>query len=193
MAMTTGKSFDYRQALDDPCRIFGQPGNVLTHPDLDARQKQEILESWRQDAVRLSESEGENMGSGSEPMLKRVNDALLELERQTGTSAPRTSGPSPPEAASWPAAQPRDTAPGTARASLDASVWEAGMRYSRVAVFDRSGCLVIESSGAWPTTAPRLESACHLPGSKIGAKLGDMRYNGLPLGASAGTHPRAAT
>jgi hypothetical protein len=87
MAMTTGKSFDYQQALDDPCRIFGQPGNVLTHPDLDARQKREILESWRQDAVRLSESEGENMGGGSEPMLKRVNDALLELERQTGIGA----------------------------------------------------------------------------------------------------------
>src|SRR5215216_4721754 len=44
---------------------------------------------------------------------------------------------------SWvlgPAAQPRGTAPGTARASLDASLWEAGMRYSRVAVFNRSGC-----------------------------------------------------
>jgi hypothetical protein len=23
MTMTTGKSFDYQQALDDPCRIFG--------------------------------------------------------------------------------------------------------------------------------------------------------------------------
>src|SRR4051812_26080930 len=42
MAMTTGKSFDYQQALDDPCRICGQPGNVLTHADLDARQKREI-------------------------------------------------------------------------------------------------------------------------------------------------------
>ena len=76
-AEKTGTSFDYQQALDDPCRIFGQPGNVLAHPDLDARQKREILESWRQDAVRLSESEGENMGGGSEPMLKRVNYALL--------------------------------------------------------------------------------------------------------------------
>ena len=48
--MTTGKSFDYEQALDDPCRIFGEPGNVLVHPDLDAKQKREILESWWQDA-----------------------------------------------------------------------------------------------------------------------------------------------
>ena len=50
-------------------------------------EKREILESWWQDAVRLSESEGENMGGGNEPMLKRVNDALLELERQTGVGA----------------------------------------------------------------------------------------------------------
>ena len=27
------------------------------------------------------------MGGGNEPMLKRVNDALLELERQTGVGA----------------------------------------------------------------------------------------------------------
>jgi hypothetical protein len=85
--MTTGKSFDYEQALGDPCRIFGEPGNVLLHPDLDAKQKREILESWWQDAMRLSESEGENMGGGKEPMLKRVKDALLELERQTSVGA----------------------------------------------------------------------------------------------------------
>ena len=85
--MKTGKSFDCDQALDDPCRIFGEPDSVLSHPELGAEQKREILESWRQDAVRLSESEGENMGGGEEPMLKRVNDALLELERQTGVGA----------------------------------------------------------------------------------------------------------
>ena len=85
--ITRRASFDYQQALDDPCRIFGEPRNVLSHPDLDAKQKRAILESWWQDAVRLSESEGENMGGGNEPMLKRVNDALLELERQTGVRA----------------------------------------------------------------------------------------------------------
>jgi hypothetical protein len=47
--MTTGESFDYEQALRDPCRVFGEPGNVLSHPDLDAGQKREILESWWQD------------------------------------------------------------------------------------------------------------------------------------------------
>ena len=85
--MTTGASFDYEQALGDPRQTFGEPGNVLAHPSLDTKQKREILESWWQDAMRLSESEAENMGGGSEPMLKRVNDALLELERQTGVGA----------------------------------------------------------------------------------------------------------
>ena len=42
--MKTGKSFDYDQALGDPCRIFGEPDNVLSHPDLGAKQKREILE-----------------------------------------------------------------------------------------------------------------------------------------------------
>jgi hypothetical protein len=44
------------------------------------------LESWRQDAVRLSASEGENMAGGEETMLQRVCDALRELEQQTGVT-----------------------------------------------------------------------------------------------------------
>ena len=81
--MKTGKSFDYDQALSDPCRIFDEPDNVLLHPDLDATQKREILESWWQDAVRLSKSEGENIG-GNEPMLKRVwqQEARVALARK---------------------------------------------------------------------------------------------------------------
>ena len=85
--MTAGKSFDHQQALSDPCRVFGEPANVLSHPDLDARQKREILENWWQDGLRMSESATENMGGGEEPMLKRVRDALRELERQTGAGS----------------------------------------------------------------------------------------------------------
>ena len=36
------------------------------------------------DAVRLADSESENMAGGEEPMLQRVNDALLEAKRRTG-------------------------------------------------------------------------------------------------------------
>jgi predicted TIM-barrel fold metal-dependent hydrolase len=56
-----------------------QAADFLT-PD----QKRAILESWRQDASRLSASESENMAGGEEAMLQRVCDALCELERQTG-------------------------------------------------------------------------------------------------------------
>jgi hypothetical protein len=85
--MTTSGSFDYERALRDPCGVFGEPAKVLSHPGLDARQKRALLESWRHDALRLSESEGENMCGGEEPMLGRVSAALHELERQTGGTA----------------------------------------------------------------------------------------------------------
>ena len=52
--MTTGKGFDHDRALSDPGGVFGEPGKVLSHPDLDPEQKREILESWWQDAMRLS-------------------------------------------------------------------------------------------------------------------------------------------
>ena len=85
--MATGEGLDHEKALVDPQAVFGEPGKVLTHPALDAERKRKILEQWRHDAVRLSESAAENMAGGEEPMLQRVNDALLELERQTGVEA----------------------------------------------------------------------------------------------------------
>src|SRR3954453_10892262 len=78
---------DYERALRDPCAVFGEPKEVLADRDLSADQKHAILESWRQDAVRLSASESENMAGGEETMLQRVCDALRGLERQTGIKA----------------------------------------------------------------------------------------------------------
>jgi hypothetical protein len=77
---------DYERALHDPLGIFGEPKAVLTHQGLDAAQKRAILESWRQDAMRLSASEDENMAGGEEAMLQRVCDALRELEEQIGAT-----------------------------------------------------------------------------------------------------------
>ena len=79
----------YEQALHDPRAVFGEPKEVLADQDLTADQKHAILESWRQDALRLSASEGENMAGGEEAMLQRVCDALCELERQTGITPQR--------------------------------------------------------------------------------------------------------
>ena len=77
---------DHERALHGPRAAFGEPEEVLSHRDLTADRKRAILESWRQDAVRLSASESENMAGGEETMLQRVCDALRELERQTGVS-----------------------------------------------------------------------------------------------------------
>ena len=79
--MTAAEGFDYERALRYPRGVFGAPGEVLAHPGLDAGQKRAILESWRQDAARLSASEGESMGGGEDAMLQRVCDALAELAR----------------------------------------------------------------------------------------------------------------
>src|SRR3954453_10687748 len=75
---------DYERALRDPRAVFSEPREVLTAQGLSADQKRAILDSWRQDALRLSASEGENMAGGEEPMLQRVCDALHELEPRTG-------------------------------------------------------------------------------------------------------------
>jgi hypothetical protein len=69
---------EYERALHDPRAVFAEPKEVLADRDLSADQKHAVLESWRQDALRLSASGGEDA------MLQRVCDALRELEQQTG-------------------------------------------------------------------------------------------------------------
>jgi hypothetical protein len=78
---------DYEQALHDPHAVFREPEEVLARQDLTTDQKHAILENWRQDALRLSASEGENMAGGEDAMLQRVCDALRELGQQTGAKA----------------------------------------------------------------------------------------------------------
>jgi len=77
---------EYERALHDPRAVFGEPKEVLARRDLTTDQKHAILESWRQDAVRLSASESENMAGGEETMLQRVCDAMHELGQQTGVT-----------------------------------------------------------------------------------------------------------
>lgn len=81
-------SVDLDHALLDPRSVFREPAEVLACADLDAASKREILERWRHDALELQTADDEAMGGGEVPMMQRVNDALLELERQTGVAAP---------------------------------------------------------------------------------------------------------
>jgi hypothetical protein len=81
-------SIDLDHVLLDPRSVFKEPAEVLARADLDAARKREILERWRHDALELQTADDEAMSGGEAPMLQRVNDALLALERQTGVAAP---------------------------------------------------------------------------------------------------------
>jgi len=85
MAMAGPVDFDH--VLLDPRSVFNEPAEVLACADLDAARKRQILERWRHDALELQTADDEGMGGGEQPMMQRVNDALVELERQTGVKA----------------------------------------------------------------------------------------------------------
>ena len=86
--MAAAPPIDLDHVLLDPRSAFKEPAEVLACSDLDAARKREILERWRHDAFELQTADDEAMSGGETPMLQRVNDALLELERQTGIAAP---------------------------------------------------------------------------------------------------------
>ena len=86
--MATTRPIDFEHALLDPRSVFREPAEVLACAELDAARKREILERWRHDALELQTADDEAMGGGEVHMMQRVNDALLELERQTGVRAP---------------------------------------------------------------------------------------------------------
>ena len=86
MALVAPMDLDH--VLLDPRSVFKEPAEVLSLEDLDATRKRQILERWRHDALELQTADDEAMSGGEEPMMQRVNDALLELERQTGVGAP---------------------------------------------------------------------------------------------------------
>lgn len=68
-------------------RTFAEPKDVLADRELGIAEKRVLLEEWRDDAMQLADAESEGMVGGPDTKLRRVNDALLELERQTGIEA----------------------------------------------------------------------------------------------------------
>ena len=86
--MATATPSDLDHVLLDPRSAFREPAEVLARSDLDAARRREILERWRHDALEVQTADDEAMSGGEAPMIQRVNDALLELERQTGVAAP---------------------------------------------------------------------------------------------------------
>jgi hypothetical protein len=68
--------------------VFREPAEVLACANLDVARKHQILGRWRHDALELQVADDEATSGGEAPMMQRVNDALLEFERQTGVGAP---------------------------------------------------------------------------------------------------------
>lgn len=73
------RRIDVDAAVLDPAAHFAAPDDVLSEPGLGDVDRRRILESWVEDAKRLSESEAENMAGGERPRLREATLALLTL------------------------------------------------------------------------------------------------------------------
>jgi hypothetical protein len=158
--------------------VFKEPAEVLACADLDVARKHQILERWRHDALELQTAGDEATSGGEAPMMQRVNDALLELERQTGVGAPHkrsiTSwGAAPHQWPSGAATRPRPepvqhlalTDPvGEHRRDDDvrgqpgsASVWEAPCPKGRSSLPSRGGLqFALSNAPSWPAQADKM-------------------------------------
>jgi hypothetical protein len=70
---------DVEAAVLNPAAHFSAPDDVLTASGLRDADRRRILESWVEDAKRLSEAEAENMPGGQRSRLREASLALLEL------------------------------------------------------------------------------------------------------------------
>lgn len=68
------------EAFDDPAEYFGTPAAVVDAADFSKADKIAVLERWRLDALRLSDSEQEGMGGGEPPHLGEIERLLLALK-----------------------------------------------------------------------------------------------------------------
>lgn len=81
----------------NPRGSYQHPDQVLADPKLTREQKIEILREWHYDAIRLQESDGENMTGGEPDLLRAVSRALLSLD-----VSPAVEGdPNAPKPTQW--------------------------------------------------------------------------------------------
>ena len=79
----------------NPRGSYQHPEQVLADPKLTREQKIEILREWHYDAIRLQESDGENMTGGEPDLLRAVSRALLSLDVSPAAEAD-AKAPKPP-------------------------------------------------------------------------------------------------
>jgi len=93
----------------NPSSAYGHPEDVVNDTSLTQDEKIAILREWHYDAMRLQESEAENMSGGEPDRLRAVSNALLKL------------GVSPSKEAD-PKAEPKSSALGKAKRYLSSCV-----------------------------------------------------------------------
>lgn len=70
---------DVEAKMTNPSGSYSDPKEVLADKSLSRDEKIAILREWHYDAMRLQESEAENMSGGEPDRLRSVSNALLEL------------------------------------------------------------------------------------------------------------------
>jgi hypothetical protein len=82
---------DLKKALLDPAGTFGQPNDIVLHPDLPRGTKSRLLTEWERGARELAVAEDEGMTGGEESMLNRVRKAIAALGADAETEQPAAS------------------------------------------------------------------------------------------------------
>lgn len=70
-------------AIRDPSDVYARPMDVVNDERLSTADKKRILDGWHLDALRLSESEAENMTGGERAHLREVMLALEALAQRS--------------------------------------------------------------------------------------------------------------
>jgi len=79
MTNTDTNNTSVEDKKQNPSASYNDPADVLSDQKLSREEKIAILREWHYDAMRLQESESENMSGGEPDRLRSVSKALLEL------------------------------------------------------------------------------------------------------------------
>jgi hypothetical protein len=74
------KTAPVKHARRNPWKVFRNPMEVASHPSLSATDKQQILETWQDDAKNLATAEAEGMVGGEPNRLTEVSNAKEKVK-----------------------------------------------------------------------------------------------------------------
>ncbi|MBO6674845.1 MAG: hypothetical protein JJ908_02100 [Rhizobiales bacterium] len=79
--MGQSKPIDPAVSMDDPRSVFETPDAVLESA-LSADEKYAILTKWKEDEEALARAASEGMAGGENSMVRRVEKAIDQIERE---------------------------------------------------------------------------------------------------------------